>query len=119
MLLLAHLLTLNPLWSDAIINLRSIVTSETAQPDIEQSIADLIEIVRIRAKQDVILLPEGRSVVEIMQETSKDADVVFLGLMTPEEDKEAEYTERLIQMIEPLPTTILVRNSGPFQGQLI
>jgi hypothetical protein len=119
MLLLAHLLTLNPLWSDAVINLRSIVTSETAQPDIEQSIIDLIGTVRIKAKQDVILLPENRTVVEVMQETSKDADVVFLGLMTPEQDKEAEYTKRLIQMVEPLPTTILVRNSGPFQGQLL
>ena len=119
MLLLAHLLTLNPLWADAVINLRSIVTSETAQADIEQSITELIETVRIKAKQDVILLPENRTVVEVMQETSKDADVVFLGLMTPEQDKEAEYTERLIQMVEPLPTTILVRNSGPFQGQLL
>lgn len=119
MLLLAHLLTLNPLWADAVINLRSIVTSDTSQLDIEQSITELIETVRIKAKQDVILLPEGKTVVEVMQETSKDADVVFLGLMTPEQDKEAEYTERLIQMVEPLPTTILVRNSGPFQGQLL
>jgi hypothetical protein len=67
----------------------------------------------------VIVLEEGKSVVETMQETSADADVVFLGLMPPEAGSEEEYANRLIEILEPLPTAVLVHNSGPFKGQLL
>ncbi|MCD6393102.1 MAG: amino acid permease [Planctomycetes bacterium] len=119
MLLLAYLLSVNPLWREAHINLRTIVTKDMIRPDIEQSLTALIEAVRIKATQDVIVLEEGKSVVETMQETSADADVVFLGLMPPEAGDEEEYANRLIEILEPLPTAVLVHNSGPFKGQLL
>ncbi|RKY04491.1 MAG: hypothetical protein DRP66_11660 [Planctomycetota bacterium] len=119
MLLLAYLLSVNPLWREAQINLRTIVTKDMTRPDIEQSLTALIEAVRIKARQDVIVLEEGKSVVETMQETSAEADVVFLGLMPPEAGAEEEYANRLIEILEPLPTAVLVHNSGPFKGQLL
>ena len=119
MLLLAYLLTMNAVWRNATIYLRSIVTKDMTRVDIEESLSSLIESVRIKAKLDVMVLEEGKSVTEMMHETSKDADVVFMGLMPPEVGKESEYAQRLIELLEPLPTTILVHNSGPFRGKLL
>ncbi len=119
MLLLAHLLRLNPVWRDAEINLRSIVLSENSQRDMLNSLTQLTQSVRIKTNRDVIVKPEDKSVVEIMHQTSSDADLVFIGLMAPERGREAEYAENLSKMVEGLPTTVMVRNSGPFQGQLI
>ncbi|MGB2821728.1 MAG: hypothetical protein WBF17_12155, partial [Phycisphaerae bacterium] len=119
MLLLAHLLTLNPLWRGAEITVRTIVLSDAGRYDMEKSLAALIDSVRIGARGDVIVKPQDVSVVEVMQETSRDADVVFIGLMTPEEGTEDEYAARLTNMLEGMPTTVLVRNSGPFEGRLL
>jgi hypothetical protein len=119
MLLLAHLLRLNPLWRRAEINVRTIVLSEGGRHDMEVSLADLIDSVRIDAQRDVIVKPADRTVVEVMRETSRDADVVFVGLTTPEEGTEDAYADRLMEMVTDLPTTVLVRNSGPFEGKLL
>jgi hypothetical protein len=119
MLLLAYLLTLNPLWRTAKICLRSIVKSETTRPDMEESLKNLIETTRIKAEQDVIVLEDERSVIETMHERSRGADVVFVGLMQPEEGLEGEYSQRLREIVDGFPTTVLVHNSGPFRGQLL
>ena len=119
MLLLAYLLTLDPLWRNATIYLRSIATTDFTKADIEESLEKLIETVRIKAKLDVITLPENASVMELMHAESKGADIVFMGMMTPERGQEAEYSERLKKLVEGMPSTVLVRNSGPFEGQLL
>ena len=119
MLLLAHLLTLNPFWRRAKITVRSIVTSEARQRGITESLDRLIGSVRIKASRDVIIMPEDKSMVDVIHETSRDADVVFMGLMTPEPGSEEEYAQRLDEILSGLPTTIMVRNSGPFRGRLL
>jgi hypothetical protein len=119
MLLLAYLLTLNPLWRNAKICLRSIIKNERMRIDMENSLKNLIEVTRIRAEQDVIVLDDKKSVIETMHERSNGADVVFVGLISPEEGMEGEYSERLREIIDSFPTTVLVHNSGPFRGQLL
>ncbi|HUT60380.1 MAG TPA: Na-K-Cl cotransporter [Phycisphaerae bacterium] len=119
MLLLGHLLTLNPVWRRARITIRTIVTGETGRDDTANALRELIASVRIEADFDMIVRPEGKSVVETIHETSRDADVVFLGLLTPEAGQEPEYARRLAEIVAALPTTVLVRNSGPFAGKLI
>ncbi|MHC5073328.1 MAG: amino acid permease [Planctomycetota bacterium] len=119
MLLLAYLLTLNPSWRSATIYLRSIIKGETARLDMENGLKNLIEATRIKAEQDVIVLDEEKSVIETMHERSKGADVVFVGLMSPVEGTEEEYSQRLREIIDGFPTTVLVHNSGPFRGQLL
>ena len=119
MLLLAYLLTLDPLWRNATIYLRSIATTDFTKADIEESLKNLIDLVRIKAKLDVITLPEDKSVMEVMHEESKGADLVFMGMMTPAEGQEEEYSERLKKLVDGMPSTVLVKNSGPFEGQLL
>jgi hypothetical protein len=85
----------------------------------EESLQNLIETTRIKAEQDVIVLEDERSVIETMHERSRGADVVFVGLMQPEEGLEGEYSQRLGEIVDGFPTTVLVHNSGPFRGQLL
>ena len=119
MLLLAHLLKFNAHWRQAEITVRTIVLSDAGRYDMEQSLAALIDSVRIAARSDAIVKPPEKSVIEVMHETSRHADVVFVGLMTPPEGEEGDYADRLIDLVEHLPTTVLVRNSGPFEGRLL
>ncbi|OQB84988.1 MAG: Amino acid permease [Planctomycetes bacterium ADurb.Bin126] len=119
MLLLAHLLRLNPLWRGAEIVLRSIVMREDSREDMERSLSDLIHSVRIQARASVHVRDDDKPISRIVQDTSRHADLVFIGLRTPAEGEEAAYALSLHELVGELPTTVFVRNSGPFQGQLI
>jgi hypothetical protein len=119
MLLLAHLLTLNQGWRDTSILVRSIARSEEERESLAQSLNDLLPEVRIKARSDVILKPEGKSVVEVMHERSRDAQVVFLGLAEPAIGQEEAYAARLEKLVAGFSTTVLVRNAHEFAGDLI
>jgi len=119
MLLLAYLLTLNPAWRNATITLRTIVGDEASRDDMAAGLKDLIASVRIRARAEVMVKPADRTTLQVMHEASRDADLVFAGLQIPAEGAEADYAERLQEMVKDFPTTILVRNSGGFAGKLI
>jgi hypothetical protein len=119
MLLLAYLLKLNAEWKDAKITVRCIVSNESKRESAEADLRALIPETRIRAVPEVIVKPADRSVVDVMHETSRSADIVFLGLMDPEPGTEAENAERLAVMASGFNTTIFVRNAGEFAGHLI
>jgi hypothetical protein len=119
MMLLAHLLNLNPEWEDARIMVRSVVASEQERDDMAASLSALIPETRIQAETEVVVKPPDRTVTEIMHEYSRSATVVFLGLMEPRPGQEPEYASRLMELVGGFNTTILVRNAGEFAGHLI
>jgi amino acid transporter len=119
MLLLAYLVTLNTEWNDAKLVVRSIARDEEERKSLRAALDELIPETRIQAESEVILKPADKSVVEVIHAHSKNADMALLGLMEPEPGAEAEYAERLIQMVSGLNTTIFVRSAGQFAGRLI
>ena len=119
MLLLAYLLNLNPDWSDAKIIVRSIVESEQERAIVVDSLSELIPETRIQAESDVIIKPAESTVFEIMQECSKEADIVFLGLMVPQPGDESKYARQMSDLARRFKTTIFVLNAGEFAGRLI
>ena len=119
MLLLAYLLSLNPEWQDARIVIRAIARSEEERKEQEAGLRALLPEIRINAETQIIVKPPERSVAEVIQQTSQGAAVVFLGLMEPEPGTEEEYARGLAALVEPLNTTIFVRNAGEFAGRLI
>jgi potassium/chloride transporter 4/5/6 len=119
LLLLAHLLAQNPRWRESEIVINSIATNEMTQQHNRRLLAQLTSEARIEATANVILKPEGVSVLEIIHEGSKDADVVLLGLRSNEPGQEADYAERMTAMVEGLPTVLFVRNAGMFRGRLL
>ncbi len=119
LVLLAHLLSLDPGWRDAEISIKSIATSDMVAERTERSLRAMIAAARIAASLEVIRKPEGVSVQELITDRSADADVVFLGLRSIAVDEADRYVDRLVQLMSGLRSVMLVRNAGPFRGQLL
>ncbi len=119
MLLLAHLLKLNPEWSEAEIVVRSIARNEKERELQEKGLETLLEEVRIQATTDIIMQPGSKSIAETIHEHSTRASLVFLGMQDPPAGAEAEYARRLEALASGLCTTVFVRNAEKFAGKLI
>ena len=119
LLLLAYLVSLNPEWRRAEICIRSIASSEMMQSHTQRTLRRMLEDNRIAARIDITPWDPDANVQALIQEQSKDADLVFLGLRETEEGEETAYAQRLEQLIGDLPTVVFVRNAGPFAGQLL
>jgi len=119
MLLLAHLLSLNPEWRDSRIVVRSIARDEEERRTQSEGLAELLAEVRIEADTEVIMKPAEQSVADVIHEQSASADVVFLGLRDPEPGQEEAYARRMQELIAGLNTTIFVHSAGSFAGKLI
>ncbi len=119
LVLFAHLLSLDPGWRDATINIKSIATSEMMEERTVRSLDEMIRAARIGAEFEVIRKPEDETILEIIHSRSKDADVVFLGLKEIGPNEAEDYVERLLQLMSGLRTVLFVRNAGQFRGQLL
>ncbi len=89
------------------------------QDHTEKTLRRMLEDNRIAARIDITPWDADANVQALIQEQSKDADLVFLGLREPEEGEETAYAQRLERLIGDLPTVVFVRNAGPFAGQLL
>ena len=84
-----------------------------------EKLKSLIAESRILAKCDVIIKKNDENVIDLMHNSSKDADIVFLGLALPEKNSEEEFAENLNKLVVGFKSTILVRNAESTQGELI
>ncbi len=119
MLLLAYLLSNNPEWRHSKIRVLSVASNELMQQTTENFLRKLIPKIRIDAEIQVMIKAEDESVKEMILEQSATADLVLLGLATPEEGKEEEYAQRLYQLAEGLPACVFVHNGSLFIGELV
>jgi potassium/chloride transporter 4/5/6 len=119
MLMLAYLLRLNPGWRDSKICVRSVARDEEERRLQLEGLANLLPETRIGAESEVIVKPADRSIMEVLHQTSADADVVFLGLQEPEPGAEAAYADRIIELSGGLNTCIFVRSADEFAGRLV
>lgn len=119
MLLLAHLLSLADGWRDTVIVLKSVVDERATAERLEREYQELLENIRIPGEADVIAREEGEEPLDIIHRESHGADLVLLGMSLVSEEEELVYAERLIELVEGIPSFLLVRNAGPFRGRLV
>lgn len=118
MLLLGHLLTTTAEWMDARIVLKSVVEDAEAKKERWNEFSNMGDDIRIDVSFDIML--RGNSEIrDIIGEHSRRASLVMLGMHVPDVGEELEYAKRIQQLLDVLPNTILVRNSGPFRGRLL
>ena len=119
MLLLAYLLTKSPAWDNAVIKLLRMIPDESAKESAEAELRKLSADSRIAAEPMIIIKEKDELFEHVLSRVSSSADVVFLGLNTPEKGEEEGYAEKLKIFAEPLKAVFFIKNSGIFQGQLL
>ncbi len=119
MLLLAHLLTVSPGWRSARILLKSIVDTPDEAEQRRREFEAMIPEIRIDVDVEVIRRTSDVDTHELIRAHSQSADFVFLGMNIPAAGSEEEYAQRLMVLLEGLPSTLLVRNAGEFRGRLV
>ncbi len=119
MLLLAYLLSHNPEWLDARIQIMSVASNRMAADQTERLLAKLIPEIRIAAEVEVMVKPEDLSVTKMIHSQSADADLVILGLAMPVAGQEEEYAERITELAAGLRSFFFVHNGSLFIGELV
>jgi amino acid transporter len=110
MMLITHLLTLNPEWSDASIRLLRRVEDEAGRRPATEALESLLHAARVVGEAAVIVSEDDFA--EVLHRQSKDASVVMLGFKVPEPVGAGEFQRRFDAMLAGLPTTLLVCSSG-------
>jgi amino acid transporter len=109
MMMLAHLLALNWEWSGTKIRLLRVVNNEAGRDPSYKALKTLISDARMQAKAEVIVSDEPFA--KILRNNSEDADVVFLGFESPDEESKMRWYENYQNMLEGLPTSILIQST--------
>ena len=112
MLLLADLLRSDVRWREAHIYIKLVVNRQNAVPPARDNLNRLLTQSRISAMPQVIVA-DGRSFDRILQETSRNADITFLGMATPDENFVQHY-EELQNKVTGLPSTVFVLAAPDF-----
>lgn len=111
MLILAYLLRTSWEWRGAEICLKLVVSTEAAAESAEENLRQLAESLRIGAVPQVIVAYD-RPFDEILKISSQTADLVLLGLATPDSvDDFSDYYTKLHTRIIGLPNALLVMAS--------
>lgn len=119
MLLLTFLLTRNSSWRGARVHIMSLATTELMKVQNEKFLRELVDEIRIDARIHVLLKDPDEKVAEVILRESAEAEVVMLGLATPEKGKEAEAAQRMEALSEGLPNVFFVKNASLFVGDLV
>ncbi len=93
MIVMAHMLQRSLEWRDADLTIKMVVPNEAAAKGAERNLVNMIDKMRSNASYEFIIAGD-RSFPEILSESSRNADLVFLGLKEPD-DEYVEYYRKL------------------------
>jgi hypothetical protein len=93
MIVMAHLLKRSFEWRDANLTIKMVVPNESAAIDAERNLVNMIDKMRSTARYELIIAG-NRKFPEILAESSREADLVFLGLKEPD-DEYVDYYRNL------------------------
>ena len=112
MLLLAYLLRTDINWRHAKIYMKLVVPDLDAAAAAKDNLEELSKNLRIDVVPKVIVA-EGRPFDEILEQSSGNADLIFLGMAAPSGNF-TEYYEKLQERVTNLPSTIFVLAAPEF-----
>lgn len=106
MMLLAYLLKTSLEWRGSRVVLKMAAADESAAQSARANLESLTTRSRTGIEYEVIVM-NGKTFDEILESSSKDADLVFMGLAEPGDDF-LEYYDRTVKRSRSLPTTVFV-----------
>lgn len=112
MLALAYLLQISSRWEDAEIVLKTSVNDGDDRASAMKTLREFVARSRLEVTPEVVLLDPSDNVFHQITEESKNADLVFLGLKSPDPEETPEqyahYYSGLLAKTSGLPTTLIV-----------
>jgi hypothetical protein len=106
MVILAYLLQTSTRWRSVDVRIRMVVPADAPRNEIAENIASRLRAMRIEAEVD-ILASDGRPFWDMLADSSRDCDLVMLGMAEPDDDFTAYY-QSLRERIRDLPPSLLV-----------
>jgi nucleotide-binding universal stress UspA family protein len=117
MLLLAFLITAHDLYRGANVVVRTVIPKDGSVEKATERIDAVLNRARLNATASVIV-DDGRSIADVMHEHSRNADLAIIGLRLPPKDEQYEvFFERIDNILNDMPTTVLVRSARTFEGE--
>jgi amino acid transporter len=110
MIVLAHLISLNPEWEDCTVRLNMIIKNEEGKKPASKNMKDMLEQAHIEADTNIIVQKPDETIPYIIRKESKRSNLVILGMGLPAKGREAKFMEHMSKFLEGLPTTLLVKN---------
>jgi hypothetical protein len=112
MVLLAHLMLENESWRGKQLRLLRVVERDGAIEDVRLHLDELLLEARIKGVTKVVV---SNNPAEAIQETSRDAAFVVLGMQAPKPGKEDDFYHRTEALVGSLPRVALVQSAGGMQ----
>lgn len=106
MMILVHMLQNSLSWKDAEVHLKIMVEREEASNEIRINIQKIVNEIRFEAEIDIIP-SRGKEFAEIFKEYSSEADLILLGMATPDENF-TTYYEKMLLLTQDMPSTVFV-----------
>ena len=112
MLALALMLERSPSWSQARVTVKTAAVSDAEANEATQRLDSLLRLQRVPAEPEIVRAgPDG--VFNAIRESSREADLVFVGMRPPTEDVDTDpeyldYYTNLLTSTEGLPPTAMV-----------
>ncbi len=108
MKILAYLLQTNVEWQAAEVRLNVVAPDEEEAEELQKTLGPIVEELRTGATLNIIV-SDGRTFDDILHDTSAGADIVFLGMASPDEtDDFVAYYNDLQERTRGLPHTVFV-----------
>ncbi len=114
-LILAYLLQTSDAWRNAEIHLKLVIPAKAGEQPARENLQRLLQKFRIDAKAQVIVAGD-RPFPEILRHSSRNADLILLGLANPDNDLRSSY-QRVQAMTQGLPTAMFVLTSPDFASR--
>ena len=122
MIALAYLLNKSTDWSNAQVVLKSIITKEDERESAQSKLSAFLEQSRLGIIGEIII-GKNKNLFETIRESSKDVDLVFLGIRPPAEDESVEdyakYYEELLDKTQDFPMLVKTLASEDIDFQRI
>jgi hypothetical protein len=101
MIILSYMLQKNPSWKGSTLSLKTAISKEEEAKEIRDKVETFMHLARIQFETEIILHKKGNIFETTIKHSSKDADLIFLGIKAPDDSETVEqYGEYFQQVME-------------------
>ncbi len=111
MVILAHLVSLNPEWSGCRIRIIRVVSNRHLFEGAHQELETLMNSARMESAEIKVIIAEN-DFSTTLHKHSGNASLVFLGFRFPDEESAPTFQQRFTRLLDNMPTTMLIHSTG-------